>query len=329
MVEFRPICGNSSVVEHDLAKVGVASSNLVSRSILILLLFTFSLFSSDTIYIDKTYCIDQDTLKVSFFGYQGTNDPIIIQIPKDRTNYSISSTVILSALAERNVTTVDTSEGVVVFKRNCTLMGKSDEIESAFLKKFQEVSPSVVIEDRPRIAAKSSLPNDFKRYQLVGIFIADTMLKKSNGTFVAIFKVGDKERKLYFSYAMNAKVMVFKAKRNLLNGKILTNDDYESILVSLETLPNRTFLGEIPQNATTKAAIKEGQILADYHFDVKKTLSKKESIKALLKEEGMVIEVQATLLEDADIGDIIKIKTDQGKILNAKIVSRNEAIILE
>ena len=27
------VCGNSSVVEHNLAKVGVASSNLVSRSI--------------------------------------------------------------------------------------------------------------------------------------------------------------------------------------------------------------------------------------------------------------------------------------------------------
>ncbi len=29
---FLRICGNSSVVEHNLAKVGVASSNLVSRS---------------------------------------------------------------------------------------------------------------------------------------------------------------------------------------------------------------------------------------------------------------------------------------------------------
>ena len=30
---FRSICGNSSVVEHHLAKVGVASSSLVFRSI--------------------------------------------------------------------------------------------------------------------------------------------------------------------------------------------------------------------------------------------------------------------------------------------------------
>ena len=41
LLYFRPnnekswnVCGNSSVVEHNLAKVGVASSNLVSRSII-------------------------------------------------------------------------------------------------------------------------------------------------------------------------------------------------------------------------------------------------------------------------------------------------------
>ncbi|WP_263832927.1 flagellar basal body P-ring formation chaperone FlgA [Sulfurospirillum oryzae] len=243
--------------------------------------------------------------------------------------YSINSNVLISALSDRNMNVIDSSDGIVIFKQNCTLMGKSDAIENAFLKKFQEVSPFVLIEEKPRISAKSSLPVDFKRYQLVGIHIPDTMLKKSNGTFVAIFKVGDKERKLYFSYEMNAKVMVFKAKRNLLNGKILTNDDYESFLVSLEALPIRAVINEIPQNATTKTVIKEGQILTDYHFDVKKTLSKKESVKALLKEEGLVIEVQATLLEDGDIGDVVKIKTDQGKTLNAKIVSAHEVIILE
>ena len=33
MIVFGSVCGNSSVVEHRLAKAGVASSNLVSRSI--------------------------------------------------------------------------------------------------------------------------------------------------------------------------------------------------------------------------------------------------------------------------------------------------------
>ncbi|WP_333804218.1 flagellar basal body P-ring formation chaperone FlgA [Sulfurospirillum sp.] len=244
-------------------------------------------------------------------------------------HYAIPSSVIRTAFSDRNVTIIDSSEGVVVFKRNCSLMGKADALEDAFLKKFQEASPSVVIEEKPRISVKSSLPVDFKRYQLVSVTIPETTLKKNSGSFVATFKVGDKERKLYFAYEMNAKVMVFKAKRNLLNGKILTNDDYESILMSLEGIPTRAVLSEIPQNAMVKTSIKEGQVLADYHFDVKKTLSKKDSIRALFKDGGLVIEVQATLIEDADIGDVVKIKTEQGKILNAKIVSSKEAVILE
>ncbi len=328
MIEFRPFCGNSSVVEHNLAKVGVASSNLVSRSILFILLFISSLFSQP-IYIDKSYCIEEDTLKASFFGYKSNTDPIIIQIPKERMYYSVPTNSIRSAFSEQNVTIIDSSDGVVVFKRNCTLMGKADAIEEAFLKKFQEVSPSVLIEEKPRISVKSSLPADFQRYQLVGVSIPETTLKKNNGSFIAIFKVGDKERKLYFTYEMNAKVMVFKAKRNLLNGKILTNDDYESIWMSFESVPPRAVIHDIPQNAMVKSTIKEGQILTDYHFDVKKALSKKDTIRALLKESGLVIEVQATLIEDADIGDIVKIKTEQGKILNAKIVSLKEAVILE
>ena len=49
----------------------------------------------------------------------------------------------------------------------------------------------------------------------------------------------------------------------------------------------------------------------------------------MLKEDGIKIEVMATLLDDANIGDTIKIRTEQGKILNAKVVSVNEAIIIE
>ncbi|MCD8545651.1 MAG: flagella basal body P-ring formation protein FlgA [Sulfurospirillum cavolei] len=58
-------------------------------------------------------------------------------------------------------------------------------------------------------------------------------------------------------------------------------------------------------------------------------MTKKSAIKALYKDESLSIEVQATLLDDGDVGDIVRIKTEQGKILNAKIVSANEAVILE
>jgi len=43
----------------------------------------------------------------------------------------------------------------------------------------------------------------------------------------------------------------------------------------------------------------------------------------------MVIEVHVTLLEDANIGDVVKVKTEQGKVLRAEILSKHEAKILE
>jgi len=122
---------------------------------------------------------------------------------------------------------------------------------------------------------------------------------------------------------------VFKAKHNLLNGKILLNDDYERVSITLDYLPSRAILNEISQNFMVKSAIKEGQILTENLFDIKKDFSKKDSIKAILKESGMSIEVEAILLEDANIGEVVKIKTEQGKILSAKIISSKEAIILE
>ncbi len=328
MVEFRPFCGNSSVVEHDLAKVGVASSNLVSRSILILLLFFSSLFSNEVL-IDKVYCVEQNVLNASFFGYKGKDDFHILSIPKDRSHYTVSSSQVISLFNDKNISVVDSSEGVIVFKRHCQMMGKQDEIINAFLKKIQEESPYIIIEAKPSISIKSPLPQDFSRYTLTAIFIPDTMLKKNTGSFAALFKIGDKEKKIYFYYTLDAKIEVFKAKHNLLNGKILLNDDYEKVSISLEGLPARAILGEISKNMMIKSYIKEGSIFTENMFETKKDVSKKESIKAFLKEGSLLIEVQATLLEDGNIGETVKIKTEQGKTLNAKILSLKEAMILE
>ena len=316
------------MVEHDLAKVGVASSNLVSRSILLVLLLVTSLFSNE-ILIDKVYCVEQNILNASFFGYKGQNDFQVLTIPKDRASYTIPSSQVILIFNDKNISVVDSSDGVIIFKRNCNMMGKEEEIANAFLKKIQEESPHIIIESKPRISIKAPLPTDFSRYKLTAIVIPDTMLKKNTGSFVAIFKIGDKEKKIYFYYALDAKVEVFKAKRNLLNGKILSNDDYERVSISLEGFPTRALLGEIPKNAMMKTYIKEGAIFTDGMFESKKDLSKKENIKALLKEGGLLIEVQATLLEDANIGETVKIKTEQGKTLNAKILSFKEAMILE
>ena len=284
-----------------------------------------------TVFIENIYCINDEThLKASFFGYNDAKEsmPIVI-IPKERAQYVIPSQHIISAFHDKNVTIVDSSEGVVTFKRHCHLMGKLEAIEAAFLQKFSELSPEVMIEGRPAISIKASLPSDFEHYTFESVSIADNMLRKSSGSFVANFTLGNKRKKIYFSYEMQAKVVAFKAKRNLQSGKILQDDDFERLFVDIDALPSKAIVGALSPNLIVKNHIKEGQVFSEYFFDTKKDVMKKESIKAFLSEGSLVIELHVTLLDDANIGDIVKVKTEQGKVLNAKILSAKEAMILE
>ena len=268
-------------------------------------------------------------LNATFFDADINETFPVISIPKDRVNYTVSTTQIIAAFLDKNISVIDTTEGVVIFKRHCRMLGQEDVLSAAFLEKFQELYPFVKIEKKPHIFVRTTLPPDFGRYKLLSVQIQDSVMIKSRGTFVAIFKIGNKDRKFYINYDIDASVDVFKAKHNLLNGKILTTDDYEQVSIGLDSFSSRTIVGEMPSNIVIKNYIKEGQILMENFFEQKQDVSKRESIKAYLKEGALVIEVHATLLEDGNVGDIVKIKTEQGKVLKAKILSPNKVLIVE
>ena len=85
-------CGNSSVVEHNLAMVGVASSTLVSRSIFLLLLLFSSLFSI-TIKESVTELLNEKypNIQVEFLQIQTPRN-----LPSDITSYTLKEVIITS-----------------------------------------------------------------------------------------------------------------------------------------------------------------------------------------------------------------------------------------
>ena len=318
------------MVEHDLAKVGVASSNLVSRSIFLLLFFLLPssfVYATQTITLNKEYCIEDTDIKASLFGYK--EDAIILKVPKERIQFSLSTQQLLDFFHDKNITLIDHSGGVVIFKRQCDLMGKKEILEKAFVAKIHELSPFIVLEDSPTIFTKSLLPQDFKHYVLESISLNETALKKQSGSFMATFMTQKKRKKITFYYEMLAKLPAFKAKRNLQIGKIISNDDFEQVLVSIDALPAKAIIGVLPEHLIVKNHIKEGQIASEYFVDTKKDVMKKETIKAFLTQDNLAIEIEVIVQEDASIGDIVKVKTQNGKVLSAKILSQKEAMILE
>ena len=78
-----------------------------------------------------------------------------------------------------------------------------------------------------------------------------------------------------------------------------------------------------------KGYVKKGAILSKNYLKIKKAILKGEYIRAILKDENLILEIDAHLLNDANIGDIVQIRTAVGRVYKAKIVSLKSAVIQE
>ena len=316
------------MVEHDLAKVGVASSNLVSRSILILLFMFSILNSSDKFFLKESYCVDGlKKINASLFTKQKTKDFFILKLPSNRAKFTVSSLKILSKFKENDINITDLSKGVVVFK-NCKIPINIKKIKSGLAYKFKKKFPTLQIK-KIDISSPSSLDPKLSFYRITKIKLSSSSLNHPKGSFSVFLKKGKRKKQVYLKYNMDATIVVLKANYNLRNGKILQNSDYMKTRIKFYKLPAKVLSDNLQNGYIVKGYIRKGSILSMNNFKIKKAILKGEYIKAVLKDGNLILEIDAHLLNDANIGDTVKIRTVAGKVYKAKIVSLKEALIQE
>ena len=316
------------MVEHNLAKVGVASSNLVSRSIFFFFFF-FSFVFASNINLKNEYCIEDEEVLYSTFFDKNLPKFEILQIPSLSANFDVPSLHVKAPFSEHNISISDLSSGIITFKRNCNISGKKSLIEDKIKAIYTQTYPCIQI-DKVDVFIKTNLPADFKSYRFKDAGINETRLKSANGTIWVLFETTDKrERKFYFSYIIDAFINVFKAKHNMLNDKILSQNDYEVYRVKIENLPSNLISCKIEKNLITKSYIRADSLLTYNQVEIKKDVLKGALIRSYIIDGGLVIGMDTILQEDANIGDKIRVKTNQNKFLDAKLFSKTEAMILK
>ncbi len=327
MLKFNSVLsGNSSVVEHNLAKVGVASSNLVSRSILLLLIVFIPSFSFS---LNNSYCLEnQNYVDSKLLGLKENFK--IIKIPNNSSLFKVPSISILTVLRDHNISLSGEQPNIITFKRNCNISAKKSEISWKLMEIFEKHYSCITFLDEPKIEPTSPLPYNFKDYKLIEISIKPFLLRKERGSLKAIYKTPKNvEKKIYFRYWLNATVKTFKAKHKLYNDKILTKNDIEEVEATLNELPSGVITCEIPKNLITKSYIKENSILSLNRFKFKKDILRGDELRVFVNEGALSIMMPATALSDANIGDILKVKTKSSKILKVKLISKYKAVVLE
>ncbi|WP_458701658.1 flagellar basal body P-ring formation chaperone FlgA [Sulfurospirillum sp. 1307] len=279
--------------------------------------------------LKEQYCIDDQTsLDSSFFGLEEKFH--VIDIPKIKTIHKVPSLHVTKVFKEHKIEVNDVKSGIIVFKRNCDISGKKEELSLKLLEEFEKKYPCLNTEDLPDIIAVSTLPYDFKTYELLRIELKSVFLRKSKGSFKAIFKTPNgAEKNIYFKFFINAYIKTFKAKHKLYNDKILSFNDVKTVEVPIDKLPSKAIVCELPKKLMTKSYVSANSILSMNKFKYKKDILRGDNLRAYIRDGMLVITTPATALSDANIGDVIKVKTESRKIVRAKIVSKYKAIVLE
>ncbi len=320
LIELRLlICGNSSGVEHNLAKVGVASSNLVSRSIFFLIFFSVFL-SANSIALNPMYCINSDSITLKTLGYDG-KDEEILNLNGNKAA-KISSNRIASIAKSHLINFEDKSGGEMIFVKDCS---EIEKLQKEFLIAVIKEYPDIKFIKFPEISAQNEFPKDFSSYNLDQIYI--NSLNNSKGTFRAIFNANGIQKTFFFRYEFKALMPVLKAVKNISMRHILGIADYKMDMVNFDNFLKDSFTKIPSSRLISKQNIKNGEILLKRQFEFLTLVKRNDNIQAVLNDGSLSVVIEVKALEHGNLGDIIKVRSKDNKTFYATIVSKKQAII--
>ncbi len=314
------IRGNSSGVEHNLAKVGVASSNLVSRSIFFTLFFPIFLFAN-SITINPMYCINDDAITLKTLGFNGKNEEILNL--NQQKAAKINSNKMAEILKFHLINFTDKSGGEIIFVKHCDEILK---LQRDFLVAVTKEYPRIKFSQIPTISAQSELPKDFSTYKFEKLFI--NSLNSQKGSFRATFILPDSSVKsIFFRYEFKAKMPILRSSKQISARHILSVLDYRFDEIDFGDF-SKDYFTEIPvSKMISKQNIKAGEILAKRQFQMLSMIKKGDSIQAVFNDGSLNVSIEVKALEDGNLGDVIKVRGRDKKVFYATIISKKQVLI--
>lgn len=268
----------------------------------------------------RYYCDDSIVTAEDFFP--DIEENFIIGEFRNRTHLQLSARKVQEIFKAHGYE-VTITHPVIALSKNSSFDKAPllNELTARFLAYY----PGLTIE---KITVRPRTFFEQQAWVLQSVTIPDPTLTKNRGTFWALYDDGNgKQKKVYFSYRITAKIHLLKAKRNIANGTILTKENTylrEVPFTTLTALPLGTeSLGKVRVRgylkrdvAITRTAVRD---IPD--------IVKNQKVQAILKTDGVSVTIYATAQEDGKTGEIIRLKSDGGQLYKARVIDKNKAAI--
>ncbi|NLC28792.1 MAG: flagellar basal body P-ring formation protein FlgA [Campylobacteraceae bacterium] len=252
----------------------------------------------------------------------------LMKLP-ETSKFQVPFIKLAGLLEEHGLEALDVSNGVTLLIRNCfsdsSLVPLEEKLKNIFIEAYENIEIKLIT-----LTPQSVLPLDFEELIFERIRISDTSLRKNRGSFSAIYLDSNNLRKsLYFRFEMEAFLQGYKAKHNLPNGTILTLEALEPTRFALSGLSDFPLASFNSNSWVVKHYVREGTILLNRHLEQKPLVNRDDYVDALVQDGGLIITLSAKALSSGNKNDMVRIRTSEGRMFNALVISDSKVIIKE
>lgn len=190
-----------------------------------------------------------------------------------------------------------------------------ESIKAEYLREYPSISIANV---KIEIAAKM----DTAGYRYKSIEPLRQNLNKSVGVASVTFESAQKtDKKIFVKYEIDASLEVLKAAYNIQKDKIITSSDTTSENIKFKNFFAKPLSKEQLKNVVAKRFIRAATVLTALDIAGASSVKRGSVMYAVISQDFLDIELEATTLEDGNVGDTINVKTKSGKVMKAYISS--------
>ncbi|ECQ5796823.1 flagellar basal body P-ring formation protein FlgA [Campylobacter coli] len=199
-----------------------------------------------------------------------------------------------------------------------------EEIKTALAKEFKNNFPSLIIKN---IDLKiTTLPKDFEQYQFIRI--ANARFNQAQGFIRAEFKTPQNiQKNVFFRYFIQANLEVLKSERAIKRGDKLGAFDYKNVLIDFDKVPLNALTLDDVDNLVAKSNINKNAILRANMFKTTALIRRNDPIIGILSEANVDVLIELVALQSANMGERIRAKNKEGKVMQGIVVGKNRMII--
>ncbi len=345
------------MVEHDLAKVGVAGSTPVSRSILDRLSSSFFKYIKVFIFLNplrnavwrfasqtSPSACGSEKAKLLLIVFLCAN--LSADDTRLKSSYIVKSNIVTLKtlnLSDSNKTVMELKKGrsswsVPTFKIlaklkelgyeckppnssmilfNLYRKKRFPKLEKVIKNRYEKLYPTLAV-DSITIESTGVNTQNFVLKPECEVRLSRKLLRKNRGTFTV--RCGKK--RYYFRYRLSGYITLYKANHQIKKDKIIDPSSVNEERVEFGNYYASPVIGKIFGRYIARQNIASGKVLTRLNVEPMPAVLKNSRVKCFYKEGAVTIELDAIALQNGNIGDTITVKKSDGKVLRGEIVQR-------